>query len=257
MKHEEVVCAVCGDGVEEKGQPNPCGHVLCCSCTGFGTGQVIGECPACLKMSAPVTCNGPLPEELQSSKIRVLMKALCADMEAGRRSIVFSQWTAFLELVGRALDGQGSSVPWRQFDGSLSTTQRRSMVEWFQQGSKPEGRVLLISLMAGGMGLNLTAGCRLYLLDMWWNPALEEQAIQRIHRIGQTQEVHVYKFVVKDTIDQGIMALQRAKALLCDGLLQHKAALRGHYTKLGVADFKLLFSNGESSEDAKACIGGC
>lgn len=256
LDEELVVCAACGASIEDREQPNACGHTLCCSCRGPGAGQPSGESAACQRLFAPVVAEGSLPEALHSSKIIALVKALRADMEAGRRVVVFSQWTSFLELVGMALNGQSSPVAWRQFDGSLTTTQRRSMVEWFQQGSKPVGRVLLISLMAGGMGLNLTSASRLYLLDMWWNPAAEEQAIQRIHRIGQTQEVHVYKFVVKDTIDQGILALQRAKALLCEGLMQGKAA-HGNFTKLGVDDFKLLFSHGDSHGDVKGCIGGC
>merc|ERR1712139_565544 len=168
------------------------------------------ECPGCKKLASTEGSETSLPHELHSSKMRVLLKVLRADVDAGRCVIVFSQWTAFLQLLGRALDGQVPTVAWRQFDGSLNVTQRRSAVEWFQQGKQKGARVLLVSLMAGGVGLKLTAASRLYLSDLWWNPAVEEQAIQRTHRIGQTQEVHVYKLVVKDTIDQGIVALQRA-----------------------------------------------
>jgi DNA repair protein RAD5 len=259
---ERSLCSACGEMVEEKFQAKPCGHILCHACGG-STEHYGGECRACLNMISHESSDGSLPEELYSSKVRVLMKVLRADMEAGRCVVVFSQWTAFLQLIGRALDGQLPALMWKQFDGSLSTSQRRSVVEWFQQETKQGelfqqeakqgGRVLLISLMAGGVGLNLTAASRLYMCDLWWNPAMEEQAIQRIHRIGQKQEVHIYKFVIKDSIDQGIVALQRAKSLLCEGLLQHKAALRGHYTNLGIEDFKLLFSHGADS----GRMGGC
>lgn len=259
MDQERVVCASCGEVVEEGCQPNPCGHVLCCACGGPGAPQqVFRECPGCKKLGAPGSSEGALPEGLFSSKIRVLVKSLQADMAAGRCVVVFSQWTAFLELLGGALTGQAPTIAWRRFDGSLSVSQRRGVVEWLQEGRKPGGRVLLISLMAGALGLNLTAASRLYMLDLWWNPAMEEQAIQRIHRIGQTQEVHVYKFVMKDTIDQGILALQRAKSLLCEGLLEHKAAMRGHYTNLGVDDFKVLFSHGVADgDDMRGGLGGC
>merc|ERR1719408_743410 len=113
----------------------------------------------------------------------------------------------------------------------MSIEDRRQRVEWLSEpdeaGNLPTdaenscvGRVLLISLKAGGTGLNLVAASRLYLLDLWWNPAVEEQAIQRVHRIGQTKEVHVYKFVVCDSIDSDLLELQRAKSQLLENAIQ-------------------------------------
>jgi len=249
-KEEVVFCAACGEIAEASAHAGPCGHIICCSCLSLkAADNLCNDCPACCKPpSADVRdADGVLPEELQSSKIRTLVRALRSDMASGRRVVVFSQWTSFLRLVGRALDATTPAVAWRQFDGSLSLSQRQQTIQWLQQGgAEPSGRTLLISLMAGGVGLNLTSASRVYLLDLWWNPALEEQAIQRIHRIGQTQEVHVYKFVVRESIERGIVALQRAKSLLSAALLDRRAALRGHYSQLGVDDFKLLFSHGEA-----------
>merc|ERR1712224_893941 len=115
------------------------------------------------------------------------------------------------------------------------------------QAGEPKGRVLLISLKAGGVGLNLVAATRVYMLDLWWNPAVEEQAIQRVHRIGQTQDVHVYKFVVRSTIDSNILTLQRLKAHLCEGLLGRNELLHdtSSAARLGLDDFKILFSSGQ------------
>merc|ERR1712224_575443 len=115
------------------------------------------------------------------------------------------------------------------------------------QAGEPKGRVLLISLKAGGVGLNLVAATRVYMLDLWWNPAVEEQAIQRVHRIGQTEEVHVYKFVVRASIDSNILTMQRSKAHLCEGLLGHNRPLleNSATARLGLDDFKLLFSSGQ------------
>merc|ERR1711981_1314390 len=104
-----------------------------------------------------------------------------------------------------------------------------------------KGKVLLVSLRAGGVGLNLVRASRLYLLDLWWNPAVEEQAIQRVHRIGQTSEVHVYKFVVNDSIDEDLLELHRAKSQLLEDALQ-AGSRREAATKLTLEDLKRLFS---------------
>ncbi|CAE7269013.1 RAD5B, partial [Symbiodinium necroappetens] len=133
-----------------------------------------------------------------------------------KRQYVFSQWTSFLELIERALDT--ARIQHRRFDGSLSLEERAHRVAWLSEPAVTGNgaRVLLAGLKSGGTGLNLVAASRLYLLDLWWNPAVEEQAIQRVHRIGQKQEVHIYKFVVEDTIDCDLLQLHRAKERLLE-----------------------------------------
>ena len=121
--------------------------------------------------------------------------------------------------------------------------------------------VFLCSLRAGGVGLNLVAASRLYLLDLWWNPAVEEQAVQRVHRIGQTSEVHVYKFVVDDSIDCDLLELHRAKSQLLEDALQD-GSRREAAAKLTLEDLKRLFSpcrsmkarHGTASEQRHACL---
>lgn len=120
--------------------------------------------------------------------------------------------------------------------------ERSRRVAWFVEDvSEASGRIFLCSLRAGGVGLNLVAASRLYLLDLWWNPAVEEQAIQRVHRIGQTSEVHVYKFVVNDSIDEDLLELHRAKSQLLEDALQ-AGSRREAAAKLTLEDLKRLFS---------------
>jgi len=244
-------CPICHEAPEDPALA-PCGHIFCRECILFVAEKLRGECPVCLQPGVNASSlqlfaelPGELPEEMQGSKIRALLRLLKEDMAAGRRAIVFSQWTSFLDLVSRALEGQTPAVPWRRFDGSHTLLQRRQAVEWLNEAGEPKGRVLLISMKAGGVGLNLVAATRVYMLDLWWNPAVEEQAIQRVHRIGQTEDVHVYKFVVRASIDSNIITLQRSKAHLCEGLLGHNGSLRDNCAaaKLGLDDFKLLFSS--------------
>jgi len=181
-----------------------------------------------------------------STKMKDLLKLLKNDMADGQRAVVFSQWTSFLDLVGSALEA--ASIPFQRFDGSLSLDERAKRVAWLSEedNGTSTGRVLMVSLKAGGSGLNLVAASRLYLLDLWWNPAVEEQAIQRVHRIGQKQEVHVYKFVVEDSIDMDLLDLHRAKERLLEDALQggkHQEAA----TKLTMDDLKRLFNPCRSS----------
>jgi hypothetical protein len=174
--------------------------------------------------------------------MRELLTRLQEDMKHGRRAVVFSQWTSFLDLIGTMLESV--AIPYRVFNGSLSRDDRRKRVEWLSEevvSGGMSGRVLLISLKAGGTGLNLVAATRLYLMDMWWNPAVEEQAIQRVHRIGQTSEVHVYRFVIADSIDTDVFELHRAKERLLEDALQGGLQQEAS-SKLTIEDFKRLFN---------------
>ena len=124
--------------------------------------------------------------------------------EGGHRALVFSQFTGFLDKVRGRLDAAG--VQYCYLDGK--TRNRATMVQRFKEGSDP---VFLISLKAGGFGLNLTEADYCFLLDPWWNPATEAQAVDRTHRIGQTRNVMVYRLIAKDTIEEKVMALKAAK----------------------------------------------
>ena len=129
--------------------------------------------------------------------------------------LIFSQFTSFLELVKKTLKDIG--IPFLYLDGSTPLEQRAELVQQFQNG---ECQMFLISLKAGGLGLNLTAANYVILLDPWWNPSIEEQAIDRAYRIGQTQDVTVIRMLAKHTIEQKIVTLQDRKRNISDQILQ-------------------------------------
>ncbi len=158
---------------------------------------------------------------LTSSKLLMLRGLLHELEEQGHRALVFSQFTSHLELAREMLDGVG--ISYRYLDGSLSEPRRRMEVDAFQAG---EGSVFLISLRAGGTGLNLTGASYVIHLDPWWNPAVEDQAADRAHRIGQTQPVTIYRLVAKDTIEEAIVSLQEKKRELIASMLDgsHQSA---------------------------------
>ncbi len=148
-----------------------------------------------------------------SSKVERLLESLEEAAADGHKSLVFSQWTSFLDLVEPHLEKAG--IGFVRLDGS--TRDRAGVVAEFQSASGPP--VMIISLKAGGTGLNLTAADHVYLLDPWWNPAVEDQAADRAHRIGQDKPVLVHKLVAKDTVEEGILALQQKKRSLADAAL--------------------------------------
>jgi hypothetical protein len=150
----------------------------------------------------------------ESSKLKALLELVRELTAAGHRALVFSQFVDVLKLAATAL--QHSGVTYQYLDGSCTTKQRTAAVDAFQAGS---GDVFLISLKAGGFGLNLTAADYVIHLDPWWNPAAEAQATDRAHRIGQQNPVTLYRLVAKGTIEERIVALHRTKRDLADSLL--------------------------------------
>lgn len=148
-----------------------------------------------------------------SAKLDMLIPQLEEVIEEGHKVLVFSQFTSFLAIVRERLDQQ--KIPYEYLDGR--TRNREEHVERFQ--TDPDIPVFLISLKAGGLGLNLTAAEYVYLLDPWWNPAVEAQAIDRSHRIGQTQRVFAYRLICRDTVEQKILELQQRKRELADAIL--------------------------------------
>ena len=127
-------------------------------------------------------------------------------LEEGHKALVFSQFTSLLAIVRERLDRQG--VVYEYLDGA--TRDRQARVERFQ--NDPECPLFLISLKAGGLGLNLTAAEYVFLLDPWWNPAVEAQAIDRAHRIGQTRQVFAYRLIARDTVEEKVLELQKHEA---------------------------------------------
>jgi SNF2 family DNA or RNA helicase len=146
---------------------------------------------------------------------------------------VFSQFTSFLAILREQLDKQKFSYAY--LDGQ--TRDRGMAVKQFQ--TDPDCRLFLISLKAGGLGLNLTAAEYVYLLDPWWNPAAEAQAIDRTHRIGQTRNVFAYRIIAKDTVEEKVLELQQTKRDLADAIINADNSLIRNLAK---EDLELLLS---------------
>src|SRR5690606_16945477 len=146
----------------------------------------------------------------------------------GRRVLVFSQFTEMLMLVAEQLDTL--ALPYLTLTGQTPPRERGAVVKRFQTQDADSAPILLVSLKAGGVGLNLTAADTVIHLDPWWNPAVEEQATARAHRIGQDQPVFVYKLVVEGSIEERMLELQSRKAALAEGVLGHDDALGAKFT---------------------------
>ena len=192
----------------------------------------------------------------QSSKIAALLRGLAAcvpsrpaapvvtrtltqlrarRLPADAKSLVFSQWTALLDIAAPFLAAAGYGVA--RLDGSMSLEERGAAVARFTH--EPRCRVFLLSLQAGGVGLHLVAATHVWMLDPWWNPAVEMQAQERCHRLGQSRPVTVHRLYIRDTVEQAIVALQeRKRGLAASTLAGDLKALN----RLNLADLKLLFT---------------
>ena len=185
-------------------------------------------------------CNSPLllPEEEQSTHYSVKTEMLLEELAnlGNHKVLVFSQFTKMLNLLADTFTKKG--ISFFQLDGSTLPKKRAELVAEFQS---PENntKVFLISLMAGNTGLTLTAADYVFLFDPWWNNAVQQQAIDRTHRIGQTKNVFAYKMICKDTIEEKIILLQKKKKELSDNLIGDN---EGFVKKLSKDDVEFLFS---------------
>jgi superfamily II DNA or RNA helicase len=168
-----------------------------------------------------------------SAKIDALLSQLDQVLEEDHKALVFSQFTSLLAILRQRLDG--AKIPYAYLDGR--TRDRQARVEQFQ--NDPNTKLFLISLRAGGLGLNLHAAEYVYLLDPWWNPAVETQAIDRAHRIGQTRQVFAYRLIARDTVEEKVLELQRSKRDLADAIINADNSLLHNLTR---EDLELLLS---------------
>src|SRR5690606_35519042 len=157
-------------------------------------------------------CDSPaiIREEEQFGNYSVKLDELVREIKenvGNHKALIFSQFLGMLALIRQELEKM--NIPYSYFDGSTSTTEREKAIHQFQ--NEPDCRVFLISLKAGGIGLNLTAADYVYIVDPWWNPAVEQQAIDRTHRIGQTKNIFAYRLICKDTIEEKMLILQERK----------------------------------------------
>jgi superfamily II DNA or RNA helicase len=181
----------------------------------------------------PALVAGSATDLTPNAKLDVLLPRLSEVTEEGHKALVFSQFTSFLSIVRERLDQQG--IAYEYLDGK--TRNRAAVVKRFQ--SDPECKLFLISLKAGGQGLNLTAAEYVFLLDPWWNPAVEAQAIDRAHRIGQTNRVFAYRLITRDTVEEKVLELQSTKRELADAIINADNSVIRNITG---EDLRLLLS---------------
>ncbi|MFC4262974.1 SNF2-related protein [Ferruginibacter yonginensis] len=185
-------------------------------------------------------CDSPaiLNEDEKFPNHSIKLDELTREIEENigdHKALVFSQFLGMLSLIKQKLTE--ANIPFEYFDGSTSATDREKAIQNFQNND--ECRVFLISLKAGGVGLNLTAADYVYIVDPWWNPAVEQQAIDRTHRIGQTKNIFAYRMICIDTIEDKILQLQERKKILAKELIADDA----NFVKaLSKADVEYLFS---------------
>ena len=168
-----------------------------------------------------------------SAKMDVLLSQLEELIDEGHKALVFSQFTSLLSIVRKRFEEKG--ITYEYLDGQ--TRNRKDHVDRFQ--NDPDCPVFLISLKAGGLGLNLTAAEYVFLLDPWWNPAVEAQAIDRAHRVGQTKQVFAYRLICRGTVEEKIASLQQKKKELADAILQENNSVM---KKMTVEDLDMLLS---------------
>ncbi|KAF9429063.1 hypothetical protein BGZ76_001870 [Entomortierella beljakovae] len=180
---------------------------------------------------------------IHSTKVKALLEDLVHASETSKKtgepllkSVVFSQWTSMLDLIEDGL--RENNIKFTRLDGTMQRSDRSVALADFKD--KQDIGVILISLKAGGVGLNLTSAQRVYLMDPHWNPAVESQAIDRIHRLGQTKAVDVIRLIVKDSIEENILELQKRKAALSDMTFSEKLS-KQEVLKRRLEDLRCLF----------------
>ncbi|MGK5088310.1 DEAD/DEAH box helicase [Bdellovibrionota bacterium FG-2] len=171
----------------------------------------------------------------ESTKVDTLLAQLQEVISEGHKALVFSQFTSFLDIIEKQL--MAHKIEFRRLDGQTSSEERRQRVTQFQED--PALKVFLVSLKAGGVGLNLTAANYVFILDPWWNPAAETQAIDRTHRIGQKNKVIAYRLIAKDTVEEKILELQQSKRALADAIITADTSL---LRKMTAQDLEVLLS---------------
>lgn len=183
---------------------------------------------------SPAILNEPEKFENHSIKLDELAREITENI-GNHKALVFSQFLGMLGLIRKKLEELG--IKYEYFDGSTSAPDREKAIQSFQNDE--EVRVFLISLKAGGVGLNLTAADYVYIVDPWWNPAVEQQAIDRTHRIGQTKNIFAYRMICKDTIEDKILQLQEKKRALAKDIIADDASFVKALTR---EDVEYLFS---------------
>ncbi|RXM27412.1 Helicase-like transcription factor [Acipenser ruthenus] len=233
-KGSDEECAICLDSLRSP-VITYCAHVYCkpCICQVIRAEQN-AKCPLCraeIKVDQlveyPVEKNTSESLEtkdkwLPSSKVDALMRVLLKlrEEDSSVKSLVVSQFTKFLSLIEIPLREAGFSFA--RLDGSMSQKKRAAAIQAFQNSERGTPTIMLLSLKAGGVGLNLTAASRVFLMDPAWNPAAEDQCFDRCHRLGQTRDVIITKFIVKDSVEENMTRIQKKKRDLAERAFESK-----------------------------------
>ncbi|KAJ8446099.1 hypothetical protein Cgig2_017601 [Carnegiea gigantea] len=242
-KGEQGECPICLEAFEDA-VLTPCAHRLCRECLlASWRNAASGLCPVCRKtvsrqdlITAPTDSRFRIDVEknwVESTKVSSLLHELEELRSSRSKSIIFSQWTAFLDLLEIPLSR--NNISFLRLDGTLNQQQRERVIKEFSEEN--DILVLLMSLKAGGVGINLTAASNAFVLDPWWNPAVEEQAVMRIHRIGQTKAVNIKRFIVKGTVEERMEAVQARKQRMISGALTDQEVRSARMEEL-----KMLFT---------------
>jgi SNF2 family DNA or RNA helicase len=176
---------------------------------------------------------------LPAAKVSECMDLLRQIHETGEKTIVFSQWTLLLDLLEVAMWHDNYPGKLRRYDGSMSSEQRFDAAKDFRD--KNDVKVMLVSLRAGNAGLNLTAASRVVIMDPFWNPYIEMQAVDRAYRIGQTKEVKVYRILTRETVEDRIVELQNRKKEMVEAALDEAESMK--IGRLNVNELKFLFNS--------------
>ncbi|XP_010522351.1 PREDICTED: DNA repair protein RAD16 isoform X1 [Tarenaya hassleriana] len=254
-------CGLCHDPAEDQ-VVTSCAHVFCKACLiDFSASLGKVTCPTCSKLltvdwttkpdaggqASKTTIKGfrassilnriKLDDFQTSTKIEALREEirLMVERDGSAKAIVFSQFTSFLDLINYSLGKSGVSCV--QLVGSMSMASRDAAINKFKED--PDCRVFLMSLKAGGIALNLTVASHVFMMDPWWNPAVEHQAQDRIHRIGQYKPIRIVRFVIENTVEERILRLQKKKELVFEGTVGGSDEAIG---KLTEEDMRFLFS---------------
>lgn len=250
-------CPICLDLIDDAVAPKECGHPACRDCL-MDVLERTRQCPICRKSlskdsiaTLPRASRFSIDLEKQwrsSAKIDALLRDV-GEVEEQRRNaskavgktVVFSQFTGFLDLVGTALKRNGHNA--LRIDGSVSQAGRAGILEKFaaeDELAAGASNVLLVSLRAGGVGLNLVSASRAILLDIHWNPQVDNQAQDRVHRHGQTRDVVIKRYIVKGSVEERLLTIQARKQDLADGALGAPTDADSRQRRL--SELKLLFS---------------
>lgn len=213
-----------------------CGHVFCNLCIQQVLARSNKKCPYCrqgfsesdivdMKQASTAAAtkdeeSKPAAEDLTFGvppKVQALLSAI-KQMQVDEKGVIFSQFTSHLDIIGKALEESGHSFV--RIDGSVPAPRRIAVISQFNSDDPAAPRFIICSLLASGTGINLTRANWCFMMDVWWNEAVESQAMDRIHRISQTRKVTVLRFVMKDSIEERIIKVQERKSLQAKGALQ-------------------------------------